>query len=108
MGVVPRRGGAARAASAVLACAAGVLGAVLVRGDEASDLRARWAALQAADAASLAPKHAREVEASLKTLEQARAVIERVIKDIGRAGLHLAETILHNAQGGAAHWRPLP
>jgi class 3 adenylate cyclase/predicted ATPase len=54
-----------------------------------------------------------QFDAAWAMLEQARAVIERVIKDIGRAGLILAETILHNAQGGveaapiaaSLHWR---
>ncbi len=39
------------------------------------------------------------------TLAEAAAVGERVILDIGRAGLRLVEAILHNAQGGVAHWR---
>ena len=39
------------------------------------------------------------------TLEQARIASARVILDIGRAGLHLVEAILHNAAGGEAHWR---
>ncbi len=39
------------------------------------------------------------------TLAAAAAVGERVILDIGRAGLRLVEAILHNAQGGVAHWQ---
>lgn len=46
-----------------------------------------------------------EYGAAWTMVEQARAVSDRVLTDIGRAGLTLVEAILHNAQGGAAHWR---
>jgi class 3 adenylate cyclase/type II secretory pathway predicted ATPase ExeA len=46
-----------------------------------------------------------QLDAAWATLEQARAASERVILDIGHAGLHLVEAILHNAAGGEAHWR---
>ncbi len=53
-----------------------------------------------------------QFDAAWSALEQARTAMERVIWDIGRAGLLLAETILHNVQGGAEaamaaalHWR---
>ena len=44
-------------------------------------------------------------EEAWATLEPARTASERVILDIGHAGLRLVEAILHNAQGGAEHWR---
>lgn len=39
------------------------------------------------------------------TLAAARAASERVILDIGHAGLALVEAIVHNTQGGPEHWR---
>lgn len=46
-----------------------------------------------------------EYDMAWAAVEQARAISGRVLTDIGRAGLTLVEVILHNAQGGAAHWR---
>jgi tetratricopeptide (TPR) repeat protein len=46
-----------------------------------------------------------EYEQAWQTLAQARAASERVILDIGHAGLRLVEAILHNTRGGAEHWR---
>jgi class 3 adenylate cyclase/predicted ATPase len=45
------------------------------------------------------------IAAAWDTLEQARAASERVILDIGHAGLRLVEAIVHNAQGSPEHWR---
>ncbi len=44
-------------------------------------------------------------EEAWSLLEQARSASERVILDIGRAGLRLVEAILCNTQGGEEHWR---
>jgi tetratricopeptide (TPR) repeat protein len=46
-----------------------------------------------------------QLEAAWSALELARAASERVILDIGHAGLRLVEAILHNAHGGEGHWR---
>lgn len=46
-----------------------------------------------------------QFEAAWATLAQARIATERVISDLGHAGLRLVEAILHNAQGTPEHRR---
>ncbi len=46
-----------------------------------------------------------QFEVAWATLAQTRIVIERVISDLGHAGLRLVEAILHNAQGTPEHRR---
>jgi len=48
-----------------------------------------------------------QLDQAWATLQEARAASERVILDIGHAGLRLVEAILHNTAGGATHWRAM-